>query len=414
MVQELSSSFPPRVALVTGGLKLGGATTFLCNLGGELVRRGIPAAVLSFERETPVTTDFERLRIPVLWQDDRRVIFEDRLEAVLHELGQFKPTTVVSCLGAISFEVLRYLPPGVFRVGMVQSHDPGVYTMVRRYAAYLDLIAGVSKAAEGTLKTMPEFARVPTCYLPYGVPMPEKTMPSRSDPGAPLRILYLGRLDQEQKRVRLFPQILEQLKSAGIPFHWTVAGEGPEKSFLQSAMRSPSQEQAVSFPGAILYRDVPQVLATHDVFILASDYEGLPLSLLEAMGYGLVPVVSDLASGVREVVDESTGKRVAPDNTPGYGEAVIWLHHHRDEMSRLSQNAQAKVRREFSIGAMTDRWLKVLPSSPPSNVNWPAVWSVRAPLASRNGLRFSVPGRFLRRWLVKRRSGGFKVALLWS
>ena len=392
------------MALVTGGLNLGGATTFLCNLGGELARRGIPAEVLSFEKENPLAADFKRLNVPVFWQDDRHVIFEDRIRAVLQELRRFRPTVVVSCLGGISFEVLRYLPTGLFRVGVVQSHDPGVYAMVRRYAAYLDLMAGVSKVVEETIESMPEFGHMPVQYLPYGVPMPEKTGPSSSDSGAPLRILYLGRLDQEQKRVRLFPQILEQLKSSGIPFHWTIAGEGPEKNFLQSALQSSPPKQTVSFPGAILYGDVPQLLAAHNVFLLASDYEGLPLSLLEAMGYGLVPVVSDLASGIREVVDETSGKRVAQDNLPAYAEAIIWLHEHRDEMSRLSQNARARVRREFSVGAMTDRWLEALPPPPKSSVNWPDCGSISAPLTSRRKLRFSLPGRILRRWVTKLRS----------
>jgi glycosyltransferase involved in cell wall biosynthesis len=404
MVQELSPSLPPHVALVSGGLKLGGSTTFLCSFGGELVRREVPAEVLSFEKENPLAADFKRLSVPVFWQDDRHVIFEDRIRAVLQELRRFRPTTVVSCLGGISFEVLRYLPAGVFRVGMVQSHDPGVYAMVRSYAAHLDLMAGVSKVVKETLEAMPEFAHMPVHYLPYGVPMPEKTAASSSDSGAPLRILYLGRLDQEQKRVRLFPQILEQLKSSGIPFHWTIAGEGPERSFLQSALQSPSPKQTVSFPGTILYGDVPKLLAAHDVFLLASDYEGLPLSLLEAMGYGLVPVVSDLASGIREVVDETSGKRIAPNNLPAYAETIIWLHEHRAEMNRLSQNARARVQREFSVGAMTDRWLGALPAPPKSYVNWPDRWSISAPLSSRGKLQFSPPARMLRRWLIRLRS----------
>jgi glycosyltransferase involved in cell wall biosynthesis len=404
MVQELSPSLPPQVALVSGGLKLGGATTFLCNFGGELVRRGIRTEVLSLEKENPLSDDFKRLNVPVFWQDDRHLIFEDRIRAVWQELRRFRPTVVVSCLGAISFEVLRYLPAGVSRVGMVQSHDPGVYAMVRRYAAHLDLMAGVSKVVKETLEAMPEFEHMPVRYLPYGVPMPEKAAPSSPDSGASLRILYLGRLEQEQKRVRLFPQILEQLKSSGIPFHWTIAGEGPEKSFLQSAMQSASRKQTVRFPGAILYQDVPQLLAAHNVFLLASDYEGLPLSLLEAMGYGLVPVVSDLASGIREVVDETSGKRVAPDNLPAYAEAIIWLHEHRDEMSRLSQNAQARVRREFSVGAMTDRWLEALPPPPKASVDWPHQRSISAPLGSSRKLQFSPPARMLRRWLIRFRS----------
>src|SRR3974390_807354 len=105
MVQELS---PPRVALVTGRLKLGGSTTFLCNLGGELVRRGGPAEVLSFEKENPLAADFGRLNVPVFLQDNRHAIFEDRMLAVLQELRRFRPNVVVACLGGISFEVLRH------------------------------------------------------------------------------------------------------------------------------------------------------------------------------------------------------------------------------------------------------------------------------------------------------------------
>ena len=166
MVQELSPSLPPRLALVTGGLNLGGATTFLCNLGGELVRRGVPAEVLSFEKENPLAADFKRRKVPVFWQDDRHVIFEDRIRAVLQELRRFRPTTVVSCLGAISFEVLRYLPVGVFRVGMVHTEHPREYASVRSYAAQLDLMAGVSKVVKEALVAMPEFAHMPVRYLP--------------------------------------------------------------------------------------------------------------------------------------------------------------------------------------------------------------------------------------------------------
>ncbi len=404
MGQNRSPFLPPRVALVAGGLDLGGSTTFLCNFGGELLRRGIPTEVLSLEIDHPLATDFERLNLPVFRQDNRHFIFEDRIRAVLQELSRFKPTAAVSCLSAMSFEVLRYLPVGVFRVGMVQSHDPGVYAMVRKYAAHVDLMAGVSKLVEETLKGMPEFARVAVRYLPYGVPMPEQWAPASPKSGAPLQILYLGRLAQEQKRVRLFVQIFAQLAASGIPFHWTMAGEGPEAGFLQSALRSSSPKQTISFPGGIPYREVPRLLAAHNVFLLASDYEGLPLSLLEAMGYGLVPVVSDLASGIREVVDETTGKRVPPDHTGGYAEAILWLHEHREEMSRLSRNAQARVRSEFSVGAMTDRWLAVLPPHPPSEVNWPNGWRIDAPLASRNKFWFSLPARILRRGLIRLRS----------
>ena len=251
---------------------------------------------------------------------------------------------------------------------MGQSDDPIVYDTMRHYAPWMDLAVMVSKTMKQKAEAMPEFAGVPVACLPYGVPMcPDAGLPAR-DFTAPLRLLYLGRLENEQKRVRLFPQMLEQLKASGIPFHWTIAGDGPEKMALEQAMRG-SPNQTVSFPGKISYAVVPEILRAHDIFLLASDYEGLPLSLLEAMGAGLVPVVSELPAGIPEMVDKTTGILVPVDNVAGYARAIIHLHAHRDELAAKSAAARARVRTEFSVPAMTDRWLAAIPKTFPAAEN---------------------------------------------
>jgi glycosyltransferase involved in cell wall biosynthesis len=404
MTQSVCKQAPLRVALITECLKLGGSTTFLCNFAGELISRNIATEVLSFERENPLRKDFERLQVPVITQNERKVIFEDRLLRTLQHLREFQPTVVVGCLSATSFEVLRYVPRGVFRIAMVQSDDPGMYQMVRFYGGDLDLMAAVSKTIKDTLANMPEFASVRVAYLPYGVPMPA-TAPARNFNGEnPLRILYLGRLEQEQKRVRFFPHMLGQLRASKIPFHWTIAGEGSEKPFLESVMKS-TPGQTVSFPGKVLYGAVPDLLSSHDVFLLASDYEGLPLSLIEALSYGMVPVVSDLRSGVRDLVDNSNGRRVDPADPEGYGRAILWLNEHRAEMTSMAQNCAEKVRSEFSVKAMTDRWLSELPSEPPKAEAWPQTWNIKPPLPARKALRFSPLGRGLRSLAFKFRKG---------
>ena len=402
MLPETSLPTPLRLAFVTGSLQLGGSTTFLCNLGGELARRTIALEVLSFEKENPLAPDFSRLNVPVLTQDQGRLIFEDRLLAILRRLAEFRPAVVLANLSATSFEVLRYVPAGVFRVGVAHADDPKVYELIGQYTSHLDLVAVVSETIRRRMAKLPEFARATVRYLPLGVPMPGKESSAREFKGR-LRILYLGRLDREQKRAHLFPAILDQLQSSGIPFHWTIAGEGAERAALERQMKGAPPAQTVSFTGKVAYADVPRLLSEHDVFLLASDYEGLPLSLLEAMGAGLVPVVSDLPSGIRELVDESTGKRVAPDNLHGFAEAIVWLHEHRVEMSRRSENARRKVRLEFSLAAMADRWLGAFPGTIAPGITWPQHGSVKPPLQMKNHLRFSRPGRALRRLAFKLR-----------
>ena len=208
-----------RIAFVSGGIGLGGSTTFLVNLAGELVRRKIPMEIISFEKDNPLASDFERLNVPVFCLDNQRIIFEDRMKMVLRRLSDFKPTVVVANLGAVSFEIFRYTPPGVFRLGVGHSDDPNVYEMLRHYAPHLDALAVVSEKMKEYISALPEFSHMPVHYLTHGVPMPLDTdVPIRNFTG-PLRIIYLGRLEREQKRVHFFPLILEQLKASGIPFH---------------------------------------------------------------------------------------------------------------------------------------------------------------------------------------------------
>ena len=97
--------------------------------------------MLSLEKANPLASDFQRLNIPVQSLDDWRLIYEDRLAMVLHELGRFQPAVVLANLAPTSFEVLRYVPNGVFRVGAGQSDDPIVYEMMRHYAPWMDLLA---------------------------------------------------------------------------------------------------------------------------------------------------------------------------------------------------------------------------------------------------------------------------------
>jgi glycosyltransferase involved in cell wall biosynthesis len=390
-----------RIALVTASAGLGGSTTFLCNLAGELVRRSIPTQVLSFEQDNPLASDFERLGVPILCLDDRRMIFEDRMKIILQNLKQFQPGMVLANLGAVSFEVLRYLPSGVFRIGIAQSDDPLVYEMIGHYAGHLDLLAVVSETMRRKAAAMPEFAGVPVRCLSYGVPMYEDTELPARDFTKPLRIIYHGRLGREQKRTHLFPEILRHLKTAGIPFHWTIAGDGGGRGFLEANMKTTTPRQTVSIIGPVPYSEVPALLKQHDICLLASDYEGFGLGVAEAMGCGLVPVVSDLPAGIPEMVDATTGILVQVNDVAGYARAIVHLHEHRDELAAKSAAARARVKTKFSVAAMADRWLAVLPQNSPAISRWPDDWKIQPPLAVRHPVYYSPPVRVLRRLAKK-------------
>lgn len=95
-----------------------------------------------------------------------------------------------------------------------------------------------------------------------------------------------------------------------------IAGEGPLKAVLQRQINLKGLERNISLLGN--RRDIPELLHRADVFVLSSDYEGLPIALLEAMMTGLPVVVTDVG-GCRDVVESCNAGLVVP---PGSADAL--------------------------------------------------------------------------------------------
>ena len=93
---------------------------------------------------------------------------------------------------------------------------------------------------------------------------------------------------------------------------------------------------------------------TFDVFVLASVFEGLPYTLLEAMALGL-PVVATDVVGSRDVVKhEETGFLVtsSPNQAHDLADAVIFLLRSEANRTKLGEQGQHRVREKFSIEQM--------------------------------------------------------------
>ena len=177
-------------------------------------------------------------------------------------------------------------------------------------------------------------------------------------------------------------------------FHFTFAGSGPERAALESALAGCPR---VEFLGEVPNDAVPALLAAQDVLVLLSDYEGLPLSLLEAMGAGVVPVVSDLASGLREVVTDEMGVRVPVGDVESAAGAIVELAQDRARLATLSFAAR-HVRTEYSAARMGERYLQVIEQFAPSPVAWPDKISVPVPRGVARPWLYQGGPRVARRW----------------
>jgi len=357
-----------RPAFVTTGLGLGGSTTFLINIAKGLKKKNTPFLICSLESSHPMRKDFGQLNKYIYLLDDKKQIFEDRMQLLLEKLNEFQPTHVIGTLGASSLEVFRYLPPGVGRIGMIQSHDPGPYQTLRFYQQYIGAVAGVSREIINKLKYDSVLGKKKVGDVRYGVYVPPSRKKSATFCGQrPLRILYCGRIVEEQKRISLLPSILKDLDNAGLNYEMTMAGKGSELNKMVDLLQPWTQRKRVHITGGLDQKAVSQTMAKNDIFLLFSDYEGLPLALLEGMANGLVPVVSDLGQDFCDLILGTGGKLVAPKAIKDYAKAILEVAKLPDSFFKNSIFCQRKCRNDYSIEAMTNRWIHFLKQIPATN-----------------------------------------------
>jgi glycosyltransferase involved in cell wall biosynthesis len=154
-----------------------------------------------------------------------------------------------------------------------------------------------------------------------------------------LRLLFVGRIHRD-KGVFELPRIDRALANRGVSVAWTLIGTGPD----ESALRAEWPGGHVRFAGRLAHRDVLLVAAEHDVFVLPSRYEGFPLALLEAMGAGVVPVATNLESGVGETIADGINGFMRPaDDVTGFADAIACLDADRPRLAAMSQRARQHV-----------------------------------------------------------------------
>jgi glycosyltransferase involved in cell wall biosynthesis len=136
-----------------------------------------------------------------------------------------------------------------------------------------------------------------------------------------------------------------------------LVGDGPERVRLEAQASELGLDNRVIFLG---YRqDVPELLASCDLFVLPSLLEGLPLAVLEAMAAGK-PVIATQVGGTDEaVVDGKTGLLVPSADPMALACAIRKLLSDRPLAERLGVAGQARVRRHFSAESMVQRVTKI-------------------------------------------------------
>lgn len=167
------------------------------------------------------------------------------------------------------------------------------------------------------------------------------------------KILHIGRFSQEKNHIGLIEAFGKFHANHPDSELWLI-GDGKLRPEVENFAKDKGLEQAVKFLG--LQSNVHGFMHEADLFALTSNYEGMPMTLIEAMGTGL-PVVATRVGGIPDMLSDDAALLV-PVDMDAVAEAFEKFY--SDESLRRSCGLAAMARAEqFSAQVMAENYLKI-------------------------------------------------------
>lgn len=172
-------------------------------------------------------------------------------------------------------------------------------------------------------------------------------------------MLFLGRLDPQKRPdwlLRRMPALIERLPDVDL----LLAGDGPMRGSLERLAQQLGVDGRVHFLG--WRADVPRLLASAEVVLLTSAWEGMPNAILEAMAAARPVVVTDV-HGAAELLGDHADGQLTPSNDPdAFVDAVVRLVSNRELAHAVGNRNQARARQHFSIDGTADSYARLYDS----------------------------------------------------
>ena len=267
----------------------------------------------------------------------------------LEQVAEYRPDVVIASNVIAAHYAARWISrAGIPVVSVIHSDESFYSKIIRNFfaGAAEHKVQGaivVSKLLEDRVRGLSceglRIARIP-CGAPVSALVAREARES-------FRLIYVGRINQRQKRVLDVARAMAKACDQCAGVEAIMVGDGLQERELHHLLSTVPGGSKVNYKGRIPLEEVQELMSSCHAYVLLSEYEGAPIALMEAMAVGLVPLVSDIQSGVPELVIDSVTGFYTPERDEDFVRAVNLLRSNPDVWNRMSAAARQQIHDNF-------------------------------------------------------------------
>ena len=289
------------------GIGWGGSELWAADLAVGLDQVGENVLLIGGTEQEPLEEKYEKLVV--------RISEKDTISHMVKLIETHLPCVFINNFAGCAFMaaiiVKKKYPELISIISVIHSDNKSLFDAHMMLQDYIDKVFGVSQRICEHMKKLYSFNSNQYYFKEQPITMNRKCKKEYKDITKPLVIGYAGRIVRQAKRADLLPAFIELLEESGIDYFFQIAGEGECLEKIETFIQKNDLSNKVQLLGRLPKSEMDSFWKRQDVFVNISEYEGTSLSMLEAMSYGCVPVVTDV-SGAREFIVDGENGYICP------------------------------------------------------------------------------------------------------
>lgn len=340
-----------KLVILSDNFDLGGGTQYVLNLCKGLVSRGHDIVFYSINRIRDNIDILDGIPIVCHVSSDSRFSI-DRIKKTFIDISNFNPDIILANSGFLSYELLRYIPEHVLKIVMIHCNENSLFNLISKYDKFINYYIAVSSEINSNFSEVTQINKEKIRTIQVGISLDADQLRVIDNDSNAIFAVYSGRYVNTSKRFDLMLDIAEKSICDCENLTWNFIGDGDQVKLLN--------DLCIKYPGRVINHglstnlSVMNILKKSHIFMLCSDTEGLPISLIEAMGSGMVCVVPDIPGGILSVVDSNRGVIISKRDANSFSSAIRDICNDLDKYNFIRTNAQNYIMCNHTIDKMAD------------------------------------------------------------